>query len=50
MPHAIVEHEFGNINVLHYEEESLRQLMPDEVLVSVHAAGVNPVDAMIRMV
>ncbi len=48
MPHAIIERTFGGPEVLRYEEEKIPALKEDEVLVSVQAAGVNPVDVIIR--
>ena len=41
-------HEFGNSGVLKYEDAPKPVLGPDEVLVKVHACGVNPVDWKIR--
>jgi NADPH:quinone reductase-like Zn-dependent oxidoreductase len=48
MSHAILEHAFGGPDVLKYEEAVRPQLGADEVLVNVHAAGVNPVDISVR--
>src|SRR6266508_3888719 len=45
---AIHVHEFGGPEVLQLEEVSTPQPGPDEVLVLVHAAGVNPVETYIR--
>src|SRR6266508_1666069 len=45
---AIHVHEFGGPEVLQLEEVSSPQPGPDEVLVRVHAAGVNPVETYIR--
>ncbi len=45
---AIVVREFGGPDVLRLEEMPDPVPTPDEVLVEVHAAGVNPVDAYIR--
>src|SRR4051812_37589472 len=48
MMKAITIHEFGDANVLKYEEVPIPTIGPDEVLVKVHSAGVNPVDWKIR--
>jgi NADPH:quinone reductase-like Zn-dependent oxidoreductase len=48
MPHAILERTYGDPDVLHYEQTGTPSLRADEVLVAVHAAGVNPVDIAIR--
>ena len=45
---AIRIHSFGDASVLQYEDAPIPQLLPDEVLIKVHAAGVNPVDWKIR--
>jgi NADPH2:quinone reductase len=45
---AIVVREFGGPDVMRVEERPTPQPGPGEVLVRVHAAGVNPVDAYIR--
>jgi NADPH2:quinone reductase len=45
---AIVVREFGEPDVLRPEEMPDPVVGPDEVLVRMHAAGVNPVDAYIR--
>src|ERR1041384_7057593 len=39
---AIRLHEFGGPEVLRYEEAPLPELKPGEVLVRVHAVGINP--------
>jgi NADPH:quinone reductase and related Zn-dependent oxidoreductases len=41
-------HEYGGPEVLKYEEVPRPEPKEDQVLVRVIAAGVNPVDAMIR--
>lgn len=45
---AVRIHAFGNSGVLKYEDAPLPETGPDEVLVKVHACGVNPVDWKIR--
>ncbi len=45
---AIVVREFGGPDVMRVEERPTPKPGPGEVLVRVHAAGVNPVDAYIR--
>lgn len=45
---AIRIHEYGNPEVLRYEDAPRPEPGPGEVLVRVHAAGVNPVDWKIR--
>jgi len=48
MMKAIVVHEYGGAEVLHYEEAPRPQPNDNEVLIRVLAASVNPVDAAIR--
>jgi len=48
MMKAIVVHEYGGPEVLHYEEAPRPQPNDNEVLIRVIAASVNPVDAAIR--
>jgi NADPH:quinone reductase-like Zn-dependent oxidoreductase len=45
---AIRIHQYGNSKVLKYEDARIPGIRPDEVLVKVHASGVNPVDWKIR--
>ncbi len=45
---AIVMHEYGGPEVLKYEEVPRPEPKDNEVLVRMIAAGVNPVDALIR--
>ena len=45
---AIVVHEYGGPEVLKYEDAPRPEPKDNEVLVRVIAAGVNPVDALIR--
>jgi NADPH:quinone reductase-like Zn-dependent oxidoreductase len=45
---AIRLHEFGGPEVLRYEEAPLPELKPCEVLVRVHAVGINPPDWYLR--
>jgi NADPH:quinone reductase len=45
---AVRVHEFGGPEVLRLEEVPTPQTGPDEVLVRIHAVGVNPVETYIR--
>jgi len=45
---AVVQRSFGDPSVLRVEELDPPQPIPTEVLVRVHAIGVNPVEAVIR--
>src|SRR5438874_5138841 len=45
---AIVAHEYGGPEVLKYEDAPRPEPKEDQILVRVIAAGVNPVDGMIR--
>jgi NADPH:quinone reductase len=46
--HAIRVHEFGDPEVMRLEELPQPEPVQDEVVVHVHAAGVNPVDTYLR--
>ncbi|MVT12103.1 zinc-binding dehydrogenase [Chitinophaga sp. ysch24] len=48
MMKAIRLHEFGGPEVLRYEEAPIPELKPGEVLVRVHAIGINPPDWYLR--
>src|SRR5713101_9184438 len=48
MMKAIVVHEYGDPEVLKYEDAPRPEPKENEALVRVIAAGVNPVDALIR--
>ena len=41
-------HEFGGPSVLRYEEAPTPEPASNEILIRVHAAGINPVDGKIR--
>ncbi len=45
---AIRIHEYGGIEVLKYEEAPIPETRSHDVLIKVHAAGVNPIDWKIR--
>jgi len=45
---AIRLHGFGGPEVLRYEEVSIPELKPGEVLVRVHSVGINPPDWYLR--
>lgn len=45
---AIHLHEFGGPEVLRYEEAPVPELKPGEVLIRVHAVGINPPDWYLR--
>lgn len=45
---AVRIHRYGGPDVLEYEDAPRPTLLPDDVLVRVHAAGVNPVDWKVR--
>lgn len=48
MMKAVRVHEYGGPEVLRYEDAPRPVVKPDEVLIRVHAAGVNPVDWKVR--
>lgn len=48
MMKAIRLHEFGGPEVLQYEDAPIPSLKPGEVLVRVHAVGINPPDWYLR--
>lgn len=48
MMKAIRLHEFGGPEVLRYEDAPIPALQPGEVLVRVHAVGINPTDWYLR--
>lgn len=41
---AIRIHDYGNVDRLRYEDAPMPEIAPDEVLIRIHAAGVNPAD------
>jgi len=45
---AVRQHEFGGPEVLKYEDAPIPQLKPGEVLIRVHAVGINPPDWYLR--
>ena len=45
---AITVHAFGGPEVMHLEDVPVPEPGPGQILVSVRAAGVNPVDTYIR--
>ncbi len=45
---AMIIRGYGGADVLEYEEVEVPKIKPDDLLVKVHAAGVNPVDWKIR--
>ncbi|WP_445288593.1 NADP-dependent oxidoreductase [Variovorax atrisoli] len=48
MMRAVRQHEFGGPEVLRYEDAPMPELKPGEVLVRVHAVGLNPPDWYLR--
>ncbi len=48
MMKASLQHAFGGPDVLRYEDAPMPQLAPGEVLVRVHAVGINPPDWYLR--
>lgn len=45
---AVRQHAFGGPDVLRYEDASMPEVKPGEVLVRVHAVGINPPDWYLR--
>jgi len=45
---AVRIHEYGGASVLSYEDAPLPEINQDDVLIKVHASGVNPVDWKVR--
>src|ERR1700734_1990775 len=45
---AVRVHEYGGPEVLKYEDAPRPELQPGDVLIRVHASGVNPVDWKVR--
>jgi NADPH:quinone reductase-like Zn-dependent oxidoreductase len=45
---AVQQHEFGGPEVLQYEDAPIPELRPGEVLIRVHAVGINPPDWYLR--
>jgi NADPH:quinone reductase-like Zn-dependent oxidoreductase len=45
---AVRIHEYGDASVLRYEDVPIPTIGPDEVLIKVRAAGVNPADCKLR--
>lgn len=48
MMKAVQQHAFGGPDVLHYEDVAVPTLNPGEVIVRVHAVGLNPPDWYLR--
>jgi NADPH:quinone reductase-like Zn-dependent oxidoreductase len=48
MMKAVRLHEFGGPEVLRYEEAPIPELKPGEMLVRIHAVGINPPDLYLR--
>jgi len=48
MMKAVRQHEFGGPEVLRYEDAPMPELKPGEVMVRVHAVGLNPPDWYLR--
>lgn len=45
---AVRIHAYGGLDVLHYEDVPMPKLRPDDILIRVRAAAINPVDWKIR--
>ena len=45
---AVRFHSYGGAEVLHHEDAPMPELRDDDVLIKVHAAGVNPADTQFR--
>ncbi len=45
---AIQIHQYGGTEELKYEDAPVPEIQPDEVLVKIHASGVNPIDWKVR--
>ena len=45
---AVRIHAYGGLEVLHYEDVAMPKLNPDDILIRVRAAAINPVDWKIR--
>ena len=45
---AVRIHEYGNENVLKYEDVPIPEIQDDDILIKIYAAGVNPLDWQIR--
>lgn len=46
---AVRFHQYGNSDVLRYEEAPVPEVLADEILIKVSATAFNPADAMLRM-
>ena len=45
---AVRQHEFGGPEVMQYEDAAVPEIKSGEVLVRVHAVGINPPDWYLR--
>jgi NADPH:quinone reductase-like Zn-dependent oxidoreductase len=45
---AIRIHEYGSVDVLKMEEVPLPEIQPDDLLIKVYAAAINPIDWKVR--